>query len=78
MVKTKFGLEGKSLPGAIAALKAKFSDASMDETDGLRLSWADSWLHVRASNTEPILRAIAEAPTIEKARALCRAAEETL
>jgi phosphomannomutase len=78
MVKTKFGLEGKSLPAAIAALKTRFSDASVDETDGLRLSWLDSWLHVRASNTEPILRAIAEAPTVEQARDLCRAAEEVL
>lgn len=78
MVKTKFGLEGKSLPGAIAALKAKFSDATLDERDGLFLSWPDRWLHVRASNTEPILRAIAEAPTIELAKALCLAAEEVL
>jgi len=78
MVKTKFALEGKSLDGAIAALKDRFPDAALDETDGLRLSWADSWLHVRASNTEPILRAIAEAPTVERARDLCRAAEEVL
>jgi phosphomannomutase len=78
MVKTKFALEGKSLPGAIAALKTRFSDAAVDETDGLRLSWPDSWLHVRASNTEPILRAIAEAPTVEQARELCRVAEEVL
>jgi len=78
MVKTKFSLEGKSLPSAIAALKSRFPDAALDETDGLRLSWPDSWLHLRASNTEPILRAIAEAPTEAGARALCRAAEEVL
>jgi len=78
MVKTKFALEGKSLDAAIAALKSRFPEAALDETDGLRLSWPDSWLHVRASNTEPILRAIAEAPTIEQARDLCRAAEEVL
>lgn len=78
MVKTKFGLEGKSLVGAIAALKARFPDAQLDERDGLRLSWSDSWLHVRASNTEPILRAIAEAPTHEQAMSLCDAAREVL
>jgi len=78
MVKTKFGLEGKSLPAAIAALETRFADAQKDVRDGLRLSWPDSWLHVRASNTEPILRAIAEAPTEERARELCEAAREVL
>ena len=34
-----------------------------DCTDGVRLSWDDAWLHVRASGTEPLLRIIAEAPT---------------
>ena len=51
---------------------------STDERDGLRLAWVDRWLHVRASNTEPIIRLIAEAPTgaaaaglIEEGRKLC-------
>jgi len=59
-------------------LKAKFADAVLDERDGLRLSWPDRWVHLRASNTEPILRAIAEAPTAIEAQALCDAAKETL
>ena len=41
-----------------------------DCTDGVRLSWDDAWLHVRASGTEPLLRIIAEAPTRERAEAL--------
>jgi phosphomannomutase len=41
-----------------------------DCTDGVRLSWDDAWLHVRASGTEPLLRIIAEAPTQERADAL--------
>ncbi len=41
-----------------------------DCTDGVRLSWDDAWLHVRASGTEPLLRIIAEAPTQERAEAL--------
>jgi phosphomannomutase len=46
--------------------------------DGMRLAWSDRWLHVRPSNTEPIIRLIAEAPTvadaeklIDEARRLC-------
>ena len=41
-----------------------------DCTDGVRLSWDDAWLHVRASGTEPLLRIIAEAPTQDRAEAL--------
>jgi phosphomannomutase len=41
-----------------------------DCTDGVRVAWPDSWLHVRASATEPLLRLIAEAPDAERADAL--------
>jgi phosphomannomutase len=44
--------------------------AIADRRDGLRLDWADRWVHVRASNTEPIVRVIAEATTGEQARGL--------
>ena len=36
-------------------------DARADRRDGLRLDWDDRWVHIRASNTEPIVRVIAEA-----------------
>ncbi len=53
-----------------ASLRARFPDAAVDERDGLRLGWRDRWLHVRPSNTEPIVRLIAEAPTELQARQL--------
>ena len=37
------------------------NEAEADRRDGLRLEWEDRWVHVRASNTEPIVRVIAEA-----------------
>lgn len=43
---------------------------AMNEEDGLRFDYGDSWLHVRTSNTEPIIRLIAEAPTQEEAEEL--------
>ncbi len=46
--------------------------------DGLRLDWPGKWLLVRASNTEPIVRAIAEAPTAAEARTLCDEAARVL
>ena len=48
-----------------------FADAQADRLDGLRLDWPDRWLLVRASNTEPIVRLVAEAKTMEDARSLC-------
>ena len=61
---------GGDLPALYAALRGYFPDASVDLRDGLRLSWADRWLHVRPSGTEPIVRLIAEAPTGAEAEAL--------
>src|ERR1041385_563920 len=46
-----------------AELRRRFPDARADTQDGLRLAWRDRWLHLRPSNTEPIIRLIAEAPS---------------
>jgi phosphomannomutase len=60
------------------ALRRNFSDADADERDGLRLAWPDRWLHVRPSGTEPIVRLIAEAPTVAAAESLVSAARTLL
>ena len=44
--------------------------AKLNEDDGLRVDLANAWVSVRASNTEPIMRIIAEAPERETAEAL--------
>ncbi len=41
--------------------KKAFPDAEMNTTDGCRLDFADGWLHLRTSNTEPVMRLIVEA-----------------
>jgi phosphomannomutase len=71
IVKTKITLAAGKLEPALAALKQHFADATLDTLDGLRLDWPGKWLLVRASNTEPIVRAIAEAPTAAEAQRLC-------
>ena len=43
------------------ALEESFPDARTDRSDGLKLALPGGWLHVRASNTEPLLRLAAEA-----------------
>ncbi len=54
----------------IRLLSAKYADASPNLIDGLRLDWDDSWMLLRASNTEPIIRIFAEALTQKKANEL--------
>jgi phosphomannomutase len=49
-----------------------FPEARIDRRDGLRLEWDDRWVHIRASNTEPIVRVIAEAVEPDVARDLTR------
>jgi len=43
------------------ALEESFPNAVLDRSDGLKLLLPEGWIHVRASNTEPILRLAAEA-----------------
>jgi len=74
IVKTKHDLAPELLPAAITALQRRFPEAKSDRLDGLRLDWPDRWLLVRGSNTEPIVRVIAEAPTAAAANDLCQAA----
>jgi phosphomannomutase len=45
----------------VAALKEHFASEKVDTQDGIRIDWAYGWIHARASNTEPIMRIIAEA-----------------
>jgi phosphomannomutase len=76
MLKTKYDVPRDKLPAALAAIQAKWPEARVNREDGLRLDGPDWWLHVRGSNTEPIIRVIAESPTAERTRELCDTAGE--
>lgn len=76
--KDKVTIEPSRLGPILAAIADAHPDAQVDTSDGLRLSWPGEWLLVRGSNTEPIVRMIAEAETAEAARELCRRAEACL
>jgi phosphomannomutase len=71
IVKDKYEVARERLPAAFAALRGRWPEAAVNELDGLRLDWPDRWLHVRPSNTEPVVRVIAEAPDAATARGLC-------
>lgn len=51
-------------------LSEAFKGQKIDDQDGVRVDWPDRWVHVRPSNTEPIIRVIAEAKREEDATAL--------
>jgi phosphomannomutase len=76
--KDKVQCDTSALAQSYARLESHFSDAIASHMDGLRLDWPNSWLLIRPSNTEPIVRIIAEAPTQQDAAVLCERAAEVL
>jgi phosphomannomutase len=72
IVKDKYRVDPQGLPALFAALEQRWPEAKLNRLDGLRLDWPDRWVHVRSSNTEPIVRVIAEAPGMAEAERLCQ------
>ncbi len=72
-IKKEDGFENK-----LANLISQFRGGKINRMDGIRIEFEDSWLHIRASNTEPIVRIIAEAKTKRLAEKLVREAMKLL
>ncbi len=51
----------------LAAIKEKYKNERITDIDGVKIDFDDCWVHLRKSNTEPIIRIYSEADTIEKA-----------
>ena len=77
MYKTKFNVARPEIPAVLDKLRKSAAErgAEIDVVDGVKLVWSDRWVHARASNTEPVLRVIAEAPTQDAAEQLCAEVE---
>ncbi len=71
IVKRKVALPQGGFQKVVATLSEAFANEKQNLDDGLRIDWDDAWVLARPSNTEPIARVIAEAPTEERANALC-------
>ncbi|MDE6072664.1 MAG: phosphoglucosamine mutase [Muribaculaceae bacterium] len=54
----------------LEAVKKHFSNEEVNDIDGVKIDFADSWVHLRKSNTEPIIRIYSEAHTMEEANKL--------
>jgi phosphomannomutase len=70
MIKTKVSFPQERLAALQDALCRQFAGAEVNTLDGLKLSWPGEWLHVRPSNTEPVVRIVAEASTRRRAHLL--------
>jgi len=68
MSKDKFTAGQSQARQILDSAKEVFSDARLDTSDGCRFDFDDGWLHLRASNTEPIMRIIVEAKDEAAAR----------
>lgn len=77
-VKERVEIRRRHVPAALRRLRSACVGAELDLTDGVTAIWPDRWLQARASNTEPIIRLIAEAPTSEESHSMLDHARETL
>ncbi len=62
----------------LAAVKDKFASEKITDIDGVKIDFADSWVHLRKSNTEPIIRIYSEANTLEAADALAQQIKDVI
>ena len=78
MKKVKFDVQSSQIPAVLEASKKLFTDAKVDTSDGYRFDFDNGWVHLRGSNTEPIMRLIVEADSediaqgyLDKVKVVC-------
>jgi len=69
MVKMKKNFQG-SFSTIVETIQSQYPNNEIDMRDGVKIYFENSWVHIRTSNTEPIVRCIAEAPTEGEAHTL--------
>lgn len=73
MSKNKITLTpGLDIDGLLAAMQQKYKDEPHSTIDGLKIDFQEEWVHLRKSNTEPIIRIYSEGPTPERAEAVAQ------
>jgi len=78
IIKEKFWCDAARVGGALTAVEEAFSGGRVNRSDGVRVDLEGGWVHVRASNTEPIMRVIAEAADEQTARRLTERARSAV
>jgi phosphomannomutase len=70
IVKKKINIEGLNPDDLLQKMAEKHKDKKIDFLDGLKIDTESTWVHLRKSNTEPIIRVMSEAPTEKEAEEL--------
>ncbi len=70
MAKEKRRIRGERVPGVLRGLRRLYEDQNPSMLDGVYVDYGTSWINARRSNTEPVIRLTAEAPSPEEASAL--------
>ena len=73
MFKSKWTMDSSDAIAAIHNVMEAFAGRPMNSDDGIRIEFEEGWVHLRASNTEPIVRVISESKTRDQAQALAEA-----
>ena len=76
MIKEKLECPSHKIGEALKIIRGEYADHPMDLRDGVKVSFEKGWLHVRGSNTEPIIRLVVEAEDEAQARRMFNAAFE--
>ena len=78
IVKDKINLDAIEKDVVLEKAKFVFTDAEVNTIDGVKFTWEDSWIHLRSSNTEPIMRIYAEGSSIRIAQGLVDKIKKTI
>ncbi len=78
ITKDKVALRGAFAPGRISDALRLNNPVTLDTQDGVKATFADGWIHLRVSNTEGLVRVIAEGPDPKRAAALQKIARDAL
>lgn len=73
MSKNKIDLpKGTDVPSILAKVKEQYAAFPVNTEDGVKIEFEKSWVHLRASNTEPIIRVYSEAPSVPEAEQVAK------
>ncbi len=81
MAKNRIDLEpGTDVDAVLDSVESKMQgvECTINRIDGVKIDFADSWVHLRKSNTEPIIRIYSEAHSVEEAERLAKEIENVI
>ena len=78
IVKSKFEKKGLDKEKALKKVEETYSQERLDLSDGIKIMRSEGWIHIRKSNTEPLIRIVAEAADKPAAHRMCEEIIELL